>query len=72
MDQNLPCAQLGAARSRQDESKEAHGAGPKRLHLGCAGVHAAWCTGPVSRLLLPFFFEKKNRAGFAKKWRQKS
>jgi hypothetical protein len=52
MGQNLPlCAQLGAARSRQDESKEVHEAGSKRPSSGCNGVHVVWWIGLIFRLL---------------------
>jgi hypothetical protein len=50
---NLPlCAQLGAARFRQDESKEVHEVGSKRPSLGCNGVHVIWWIGLIFRLLL--------------------
>jgi hypothetical protein len=58
MGQNLPlCAQLGAARSRQDESKEAGELGSKRTSSGCNGVHHVWWGGLIFRLLsrLPRF-----------------
>jgi hypothetical protein len=45
------CAQLGAARSRQDESKEVHEAGSKRPSSGCNGVHVVWWIGLIFRLL---------------------
>ena len=52
MGQNLPlCAQLGAARSRQDESKEVGELGSKRTSSGCNGVHHVWWSGLIFRLL---------------------
>jgi hypothetical protein len=38
--------QLGAARSRQDESIEVGEVGSKRPSLGCNGVHVTW-WGPL-------------------------
>jgi hypothetical protein len=52
MGQNLPlCGQLGAARSRQDESKEVGGVGSKRTSSGCNGVHVVRWIGLIFRLL---------------------
>jgi hypothetical protein len=53
MGQNLPlCGQLGAARSRQDESKEVGGqVGSKRTSSGCNGVHHVCWGGLIFRLL---------------------
>jgi hypothetical protein len=53
MGQNLAlCAQLGAARSRQDESIEVHEVGSKRPFSGCNGVHFAWCGGLICALVV--------------------
>ena len=47
MGQNLAlCAQLGAARSRQDESIEVGEVGSKRPSSGCNGVHAVVSLHP--------------------------
>jgi hypothetical protein len=43
--------QLGAARSRQDESIELGEVGSKRPSLGCNGVHVVWCSGLIFWLL---------------------
>jgi hypothetical protein len=52
MGQALPlCGHLGAARSRQDESKEVGEVGSKRTSSGCNGVHHVWWGGLISRLL---------------------
>ena len=54
MGQKLPlCAQLGATRSRQDESKEVSEVGSKRTSSGCNGVHHVWWGGLIFRLLKP-------------------
>jgi hypothetical protein len=53
MGQKLPlCAQLGATRSRQDESKEVGEVGSKRASLRCNAVHHVCWGGLISRLLL--------------------
>ena len=44
-------AQLGAARSRQDESIEVGEVGSKRPSLGCNGVHVVRWIGLIFRLL---------------------
>jgi hypothetical protein len=47
MGQNLPlCAQLGATRSRQDESHEVHDAGRIRRPAGGSGGAACPCAAP--------------------------
>jgi hypothetical protein len=52
MGQKLPlCGQLGAARSRQDESKEVGEAGSKRASSGGNGGHHVWWSGLIFRLL---------------------
>jgi hypothetical protein len=52
MGQKLPlCGQLGAARSRQDESKEVGDAGSKRTSSGGNGGHHVWWSGLIFRLL---------------------
>jgi hypothetical protein len=52
MGQKLPlCGQLGAARSRQDESKEVGEAGSKRTSSGGNGGHHVWWSGLIFRLL---------------------
>ena len=52
MGQNLAlCAQLGAARSRQDESIEVGEVGSKRPSLGGTGGHVVWCSGLIFWLL---------------------
>jgi hypothetical protein len=43
-------AQLGAARSRQDESIEVGEVGSKRPSPGCNGVHFAWWGGLICAL----------------------
>jgi hypothetical protein len=54
MGQNLPlCAQLGATRSRQDESKEVGEVGSKRSSSGSKGEHHVWWGGLIFRLLPP-------------------
>ena len=54
MGQKLPlCGQLGAARSRQDESKEVGEAGSKRTSSGGNGGHHVWWSGLIFRLLSP-------------------
>jgi hypothetical protein len=53
MGQKLPlCAQLGATRSRQDESKEVciGEVGSKRTSSGCNGVHHVCWGGQIFRL----------------------
>jgi hypothetical protein len=51
MGQKLPlCGQLGAARSRQDESKEVGELGSKRTSSGCNGVHHVRWGGLIFRL----------------------
>jgi hypothetical protein len=50
--QNLPlCAQLGATRSRQDESKEVGRVGSKRTSSGGNGGHVVRWVGLIFRLL---------------------
>ena len=44
-------AQLGAARSRQDEAIEVVEVGSKRPSSGCNGVHVVWWIGLIFRLL---------------------
>ena len=52
MGQNLAlCAQLGAARSRQDESIEVVEVGSKRPSSGGNGGHVVWWIGLIFRLL---------------------
>jgi hypothetical protein len=52
MGQKLPlCGQLGAARSRQDETKEVGEAGSKRTSSGGNGGHPGWWSGLIFRLL---------------------
>jgi hypothetical protein len=46
-------AQLGAARSRQDESIEVGEVGSKRPSLGGNGGHFAWWGGLICALLPP-------------------
>jgi hypothetical protein len=52
MGQKLPlCAQLGAMRSLQDESKEGGEVGSKRTSSRCNAVHHVCWGGLISRLL---------------------
>jgi hypothetical protein len=52
MGQNLPlCAQLGATRSRQDESKEVGDVGSKRTSSRSKYEHHVWWGGLIFRLL---------------------
>jgi hypothetical protein len=46
-------AQLDAARSRQDESKEVHEVGSKRPSSGCNGVHVLSLYPLIWRSLWP-------------------
>jgi hypothetical protein len=57
MGQKLPpCAQLGATRSRQDESKEVGEVGSKRTSSRCNAVHHVCWGRLISRLLLISIF----------------
>jgi hypothetical protein len=55
-------AQLGAARSRQDESIEVHEVGSKRPSLGCNGVHVPFRSVPPDMAVVDLGFVLAARA----------